>query len=114
NFEESSDLDFADMSEPETQMPEPSTTEVLAKTPLQKPKEEIRKTSVEDFSDLKSFANTTTYTNLAAEGNPPFSVIIKDLHYLEDINEIINELISFKLISTEEKEKAQESFMRGS
>src|SRR5690606_2996113 len=84
------------------------------KTPLAKIEEEKRTLVVEDFSEVKNFASSGHYSNFAAEGNPPFSIIIKDIHYLEDIKEIIQELQNLKLIAEDEIERAHESFMRGS
>lgn len=43
----------------------------------------------EDFQDTKSFTEHAVLTDLAAECNPPFSVIAKNIRYLEDSDEII-------------------------
>ncbi|MCE3011710.1 MAG: hypothetical protein LW878_01470, partial [Proteobacteria bacterium] len=43
----------------------------------------------EDFQDTKSFTEHAVLTDLAAECNPPFSVIAKNIRYLEDSEEII-------------------------
>lgn len=129
--EEESDLDFSDIgneneilpefSDEDTQeesdnfFSEISEVEVKEKTPLIIPKEEPKHSlKVEDFAEVKNFVDKSVFTNYAAEGNPPFSIIIKDIHYLEDINEIIQELITLKLLNEDEIDRARESFMRGS
>ncbi len=46
-------------------------------------------TPKEDFQDTKSFTEHAVLTDLAAECNPPFSVIAKNIRYLEESDEII-------------------------
>lgn len=48
----------------------------------------------EDFSDLKSFGENITYGKVSIGGNPPFSLILKNITYQEDatyIKEILEE-----------------------
>ncbi len=47
-------------------------------------------TPKEDFQDTKNFTEHAVLTDLAAECNPPFSVIAKNIRYLEDSDEIIS------------------------
>jgi uncharacterized protein YbjQ (UPF0145 family) len=46
-------------------------------------------TPKETFQDTKSFTEHAVLTDLAAECNPPFSVIAKNIRYLEESEEII-------------------------
>ena len=46
-------------------------------------------TPKETFQDTKSFTESAVLTDLAAECNPPFSVIAKNIRYLEDSAEIL-------------------------
>jgi hypothetical protein len=67
----------------------------------------------ENFQELKNFAQNITYTNLAAAGNPPFSVIIKDIKYKEDVDDIIILFKEFGIIKAEDEEKTRHSLERG-
>tara|TARA_Y100000768_G_C23991469_1_gene694003 strand:- start:17810 stop:19354 length:1545 start_codon:yes stop_codon:yes gene_type:complete len=75
--------------------------------------EKTHSTHPENFSDLKSFAKTMTYDDFSSEGNPPFSIIIKNIKYKEDATEIIDLLCSLKIITEDKKEEAMSSIMRG-
>src|SRR5690606_22631055 len=62
---------------------------VIEKTPL--PQTEIAPSfsAPENFSDLKKFAESSSFTGMASEGNPSFSVLIKEIKYLEDAQDIL-------------------------
>ena len=59
----------------------------------------------EDLEDIKQFAKSISYGNLATEGNPPFSIVIKDVKYQEDIEDIVQLLKEFQIIKDEQDEK---------
>lgn len=63
-------------------------------------KQEIPDQAHERFEDIKSFSEKITYGNFSSEGNPPFSVIIKDIKYHEDVEEICAILLELKIIDT--------------
>jgi hypothetical protein len=58
--------------------------------------------SPENFEDLRTFAQHTTTDGMGAEGNPSFSVLLRDIKYVEDVNDIILLLKELKLLSDSE------------
>lgn len=56
----------------------------------------------EPLEDLTHFAKEQTHVDYSAEGNPPFSIIVKNLRYYEDIDGIIEVLREFNLTSDED------------
>ena len=68
----------------------------------------------ENFKELQAFAKNISYGNLAAEGNPPFSIILRDVKYEEDVEDIISLLREYKILKTEEEaEQGRKSLSRG-
>lgn len=83
------------------------------KTPIERPKLEERK-APETFRELQQFAKNISYGNLASQGNPPYSIILKDLKYKEDALDIVSLLKEFQIIKGESEEKAAlDSLERG-
>jgi uncharacterized protein YbjQ (UPF0145 family) len=77
-----------------------------------KPVEHEYKTP-ETFEDLKRFSESSSFTGMATEGNPSFSVLLKDVKYIEDVNDILILLKDLNLLfDSEEQIKAR--LMRGS
>lgn len=66
----------------------------------------------ENFEDLKKFAENTSFTGMGAEGNPSFSVLIKNVRYIEDVNDIMTLLKELTLLSDTE-EQMKNRLMRG-
>lgn len=66
----------------------------------------------ENFDDLKKFAESTSFTGMSAEGNPSFSVLIRNVQFIEDVNDIIALMRELKLISDSEEE-LKSRLMRG-
>lgn len=66
------------------------TPTIIEKTPLPSP---VSATSSyqapENFSDLKKFAENSNFSGMASEGNPSFSVLLKEIKYLEDAQDIL-------------------------
>jgi len=67
----------------------------------------------ENFKELQNFAKNITYGNLAQEGNPPFSIVIKDIKFQEDLDDVLTLLKEFKIINEESEEQARQSLERG-
>lgn len=66
----------------------------------------------ETFEDLKKFAESSSFAGMGAEGNPSFSVLLKNVRYIEDVNDIMSMLKELGLLSdSEEQTKAR--LMRG-
>lgn len=66
----------------------------------------------ENFEDLKKFAESTSFTGMGVEGNPSFSVLIRNVQYIEDVNDIVSLLRELKLLNDEE-EQIKNRLMRG-
>tara|TARA_B100001971_G_C18268036_1_gene596515 strand:- start:85073 stop:86728 length:1656 start_codon:yes stop_codon:yes gene_type:complete len=88
-------------------------TESAQKTPIPQyaDKEEFK--SPENFNELQKFAKNISYGNMGHEGNPPFSIILKDIKFKEDIEEIVEILREFNIIDDESERAASESLLRG-
>ena len=75
-----------------------------------KPSEDFK--TPETFEDLKKFSESSSFTGMATEGNPSFSVLVKNVRFIEDINDIIALLRELNLmIDSEEQIKGR--LMRG-
>lgn len=88
--------DFASFSEPD---PEPVKEEIPVAA-YEPPKSDYK--APENFEDLKKFSESSSFTGMATEGNPSFSVLIKNVRYIEDVNDILSLLREFNLLSDSE------------
>lgn len=78
--------------------------------------EEKKETSFlppEDYKSLKESAENMSYTDMGAIGNPPFSVILKNIKYKEDAQEILSILLQLNFISEDQKEATKKSLEQG-
>lgn len=66
----------------------------------------------ETFADVKAFAESTHFTDSSVEVNPSFSVLIKNVKYAEDVNDILALLKEFRLVSDSE-DQTRSRLMRG-
>ncbi len=66
----------------------------------------------EEFKDVKTFAENSNWTGSSAEGNPSFSILLKNIRYIEDVNDIISILKELSLLSDPE-EQVRTRLMRG-
>ncbi len=66
----------------------------------------------ETFSDLRTFSESSNFSGAAVEGNPSFSVLVKKVRYLEDIEDILTLLRELKLL-TDPEEQVKARLMRG-
>ena len=76
-----------------------------------KPSEPFYK-APENFDDLKKFVENTSLTGMSAEGNPSFSVLLKNIRYTEDVNDILSLMKELNLLSDPE-EQIRQRLMRG-
>ncbi len=67
----------------------------------------------ENFKELQNFAKNISYGNLAQEGNPPFSIVIKDIKFKEDLEDVLTLLSEYKIIQDDDLESARSSLERG-
>lgn len=114
HLDESISTNFA----PETSFTDPFESSPEEIKPLEiskpaKPQETETYKMPENFGDLKTFSENTSFTGEGTEANPSFSVLIKNVKYTEDVEDILSLLKEFKLIAdTEEQTKSR--LMRGS
>lgn len=71
------------------------------------------KHSSENFSEVTSFIEHNAYGDFSAEGNPPFSIILKNLKFHEDAQEIMNILIELKVYTEDTREQLHHNLERG-
>lgn len=95
-------------SEPE---PEPETEIEPEPEPVYTPPKHEYKTP-ENFEDLKKFSESSSFTGMASEGNPSFSVLIKNVRFIEDVNDIVTLLRELSLLIDPE-EQIKSRLMRG-
>lgn len=65
----------------------------------------------EPLEDLTHFAKEQLHIDYSAEGNPPFSIIVKNLRYYEDIEGILDVLTEFNL--ADNRESMRENLAHG-
>lgn len=67
----------------------------------------------ETFQDVKEFASNISYGDVAMGGNPPFSIILKDVTYKEDVDDILLILKEHGLLKENSEETYRKSLERG-
>ncbi len=92
---------------PEDVIEETPTPSYSAPEPVTPPAKEP-----ENFADVKAFAESTHFTSAGVEGNPSFSVLLKNVKYAEDVSDILSLLKEFRLVSDTE-EQTRSRLMRG-
>lgn len=66
----------------------------------------------ENFEDLKKFAESSNFSGMGVEGNPSFSVLLRDVRFIEDVNDILT-LIKELGVLTDSEEQMKQRLMRG-
>ncbi len=66
----------------------------------------------ENFADVKKFAESTSFTGMGMEGNPSFSLLIRNVRFIEDVSDIITLLRELELLGDGE-ENIKARLMRG-
>lgn len=103
-------FDSEPTSEPEPE-PEPVPEPEYIAPIISKPQEQAYK-APENFEDLKKFAESSSFSGMGAEGNPSFSVLLKNVRYIEDVNDILALMKELNLLSDSE-EQLKNRLMRG-
>lgn len=89
--------------------PTPSefTEEKIDKTPIEEEAPATTKTSSyqapETLQSVNTFIEQSSFGNFASEGNPPFSIILKNPKFHEDISEIAEILTEHQILSEADK-----------
>ncbi|MFP5384563.1 MAG: hypothetical protein ACLGHN_00695 [Bacteriovoracia bacterium] len=117
NSEEGISLSEAEPVVESSNGPEPEIGPETEPAPVETPEVDTYTPSAdfktpENFEDLKKFSESSSFTGMATEGNPSFSVLVKNVRFLEDINDIISLLKEFNLLADSE-EQTKGRLMRG-
>jgi uncharacterized protein YbjQ (UPF0145 family) len=75
--------------------------------------EEINYPPQETFEDLKNFSETSAYSSSVQEANPAFSLLIREVRFKEDVEDILEILENEKLIF-DSLEQVRSRLLRGS
>lgn len=89
---------------------QPDPTQVMASMTETRSDETYK--APETFEDLKKFSENTSFGVMSTEGNPSFSVLVKNVRYIEDIQDIISLLNELNLLIDGE-EQTKNRLMRG-
>lgn len=66
----------------------------------------------ETFEEVKKFAEDSSFTGMGVEGNPSFSVLVRNVKFVEDVNDIIILLKELQLM-TDSEEETRKRLTRG-
>ncbi len=86
---------------------------VPERTPIERESEEKPWSGTQNLDDVTEFGEKSTYSTLASEGNPPFSVILKNPRYKEDVEDIITILKEVEIVSESDIEQVTKSLTDG-
>ena len=68
----------------------------------------------ETFKDIRQFAHNISYGQVTRAGNPPFTLLIRDISYTDDIEDIKIILTEYGLYTDENKQLVDKSLSNGS
>jgi len=112
SFEDDNDNN-SDFQDDEETLEQSATSTLTEITPVATPQSSYSDRS-EKFEDVKSFAKNITYGKIAQGGNPPFSVILRNVKYEEDAEDILIILREHELVGPETEAAMQQSLEGGS
>jgi uncharacterized protein YbjQ (UPF0145 family) len=67
----------------------------------------------ENFKEIKEFATHLSYGDVTLGGNPPFSIVLKNIQYIEDADDILMILKEHGIVKDENEESYRKSLQRG-
>jgi uncharacterized protein YbjQ (UPF0145 family) len=67
----------------------------------------------ENFKEIKEFASHLSYGDVALGGNPPFSIVLKNIQYVEDAEDILIILKEHGIVKDDNEESFRKSLQRG-
>ncbi|MBK25522.1 MAG: hypothetical protein CME70_16115 [Halobacteriovorax sp.] len=91
---------------PEVSSAPPPSSPIVTPSPAPKARE--------NFSDINEFGNAISYGQVTAGGNPPFSLILRKIKYLEDSERIIEILREHGLCDESNESDYQQGLNNGS
>jgi uncharacterized protein YbjQ (UPF0145 family) len=68
----------------------------------------------ENFQELREYGNAISYGNVTTGGNPPFSIILRNIIYKEDAEDIFSILKEFGVVTTETEHTTRQGLDSGS
>ena len=118
NSEAVSDVDYLPRTEftlEEELSPVPIESTHQTKTPISPAIEKStpHSTPPEDFEEVKNFAKNMSSQNFSSEGNPPFSIILKGIKYIEDAESIADILVKFKISNDGQQDSVIKDLSKG-
>lgn len=97
--------DQSSFNEPEPEVAQTYTPETVVEV-----KSEYK--TPETFEDLKKFSESSSFSGMATEGNPSFSVLVKNVRFIEDVSDIVLLLKEYNLL-VDSEEQTKTRLMRG-
>jgi uncharacterized protein YbjQ (UPF0145 family) len=85
--------------------------DIAPMTPLA-PEEITPYKAPETFEEVRRFAENSSFTGMAMEGNPSFSLLLREVRFIEDANDIISLLSELKLL-TDPEDQVRARLKRG-
>ncbi|MFZ4713560.1 MAG: hypothetical protein ACOYL6_07610 [Bacteriovoracaceae bacterium] len=70
-------------------------------------------TAKENFEEIKQFATHLSYGDVTLGGNPPFSIVLKNIQYVEDAEDLLIILKEHGVIKDNNEETFRKSLQRG-
>ncbi len=104
-------------------LPEESTAELLSEPeekkaspppPIMDEVVEPKRAPPETLTEVRTFAENMSYGKVGVGGNPPFSLILKNIKFEEDAGDILIILKEFGIATSENEAKLKESLANGS
>jgi uncharacterized protein YbjQ (UPF0145 family) len=90
-----------------------TTQEYQSPPQEQKPSVPSTFTKQENFQDLRDFGSAITYGHVSTGGNPPFSIILRNIKYIEDARDILIILKEHGIVTPETQESTQKGLNQG-
>lgn len=106
----SSSLSFGDDDESSV-IDEGYTPVTQSASLLSQSQEDFQEHKTENFDDVKKFAESSSYNHTTAEANPSFSLLIKNITFIEDVQDMAILLGDLKIV--ENIEETKKSLSRG-
>lgn len=108
------DNEQEELPESDLQAPDPLESTLTTDSPpsFETPKRHIDQS--EKFEDVKSFAKNITYGKISNGGNPPFSIILRNVRFEEDAEDILIILSEHGLLDPSSETAMRQSLEAGS
>ncbi len=92
----------------------PEEASLIDEFAAQETYEPIPVTNTEKFEDVKTFAQNFSYGQSSGGGNPPFSIIVRNIKYQDDAEDILRLLREFALLTSANEAETMKALEFGS